>query len=471
MINLSNQRSTELLYHDSALRHEFKVWRMQSDGPTKPFAKHRSQIERVTNLLEAHLETIDAANVTVAYEPQETAYSHLLGVYRIWSYFRSKFIMRADNRLGDMLRCADELAWACYKPAREKAKKAGQIDDEQLKEPPLVFFSGDATPFVQTRATPFMPEGLTDRDIANFSELILSLPVPVVGVPWFQLNHLPAIPVVAHEVGHTVEHDFKIAEPLETLIANLNICPKRHEPWLQWRKEIFADVYACICIGPAFLLALMGYLLGDAQEVQKEERQQGKWGDYPTRSLRIRLNIQTLKRLELFSHGGSPEKLGQFLTALGQVWQTAYPQHGMQQFEDDVDKIISSLINAKFDAFGGVALRDVVQYGPKELVNSWYLSDDILANTSFPIQAKTWSFRVLAAAPTLAFAREPQCYYNSNVRAAVLKSLLVAIPEGTRDADPDTDKALAARKRAVDDEMGRRLTGFFQKRATGAAQE
>ena len=83
-----------------------------------------------------------------------------------------------------------------------------RLDAGKLKEPPLLFCSSNASPFIQRRNTPFLAEGVTADDMERFDAALAFLPIPIIGVPWSQANHLPAAVVIGHEVGHAVERDF-----------------------------------------------------------------------------------------------------------------------------------------------------------------------------------------------------------------------------------------------------------------------
>ncbi|MDX1418171.1 MAG: hypothetical protein R3293_28485, partial [Candidatus Promineifilaceae bacterium] len=430
-----------------------------------PFAKHKSQIDLVTIQLIEFLDDMQVKNIAADFATQELAYCKMLGIYRIWSYFRSKLNLRRDQQFEKLLRCADELAWDCYQPARAKALDSGFIELEALKEPPLVYFIGAASPEAQARTTPFIPEGLSDRDIIDFAALVLSLPVPIVGVPWFQLNHLPALPVVAHEVGHAVETDFQLTEPTIALFNELVTDPQRREAWLSWRKEVFADVYASICMGPAYLVALIDFLLAEKDDIEKEERLPGNWGDYPTRSLRVLLNLKVLDKLNLLQFAGEPVELGRFLESLARVWFDAYPQYLMPEYGQDIENIVPTLLDAQFPAFGGTPLRDLVAYDQTHLRSSWYLGKDVLSQSIFPAEViDGCPYRTLAAAPALAHAFAAHRYLEVGVQSNVLNELYRAIPPGTRAADPEDNQEARARKAAAARQKGREMSKFFSQR-------
>src|SRR6185312_7371364 len=91
---------------------------------------------------------------------------------------------------------------------------------EAVKEPPLVFFNGGSSPFTMPRNYAFQAEAVAGESIESeqVTAILRALPIPVIGVPWFQIQHLPEMLVVAHEVGHDVESDFKLTDDLLTAV-------------------------------------------------------------------------------------------------------------------------------------------------------------------------------------------------------------------------------------------------------------
>jgi hypothetical protein len=66
------------------------------------------------------------------------------------------------GRFQDYLYAADELAWACYEPAQRKVVPE-HVPTEQVKEPPLVFFNGGASPFVSSREQSYEAEAVPPK--------------------------------------------------------------------------------------------------------------------------------------------------------------------------------------------------------------------------------------------------------------------------------------------------------------------
>lgn len=172
-------------------------------------------MRRITDLL-APL-AADAGNVpadrdeAAALARQAQQERELLFAQRTWDYFRSKLTLRDRKEQRPMLRCADEFAWSCYRPAWEMARQVQTIAAHELKEPPLVDLTGSETPFVQVRQGRYRPEGVGVEDVRNYGDLLM-LPIPVIGLPWSQVKQVALFVTLAHEVGHAVDEDFGVGE-------------------------------------------------------------------------------------------------------------------------------------------------------------------------------------------------------------------------------------------------------------------
>lgn len=446
-MELLKRQATTLDHYRSALKAEFTDWRRRTQAGA-PLEKHQTQVARITASLELFLEASGApvAAGATAFSANERIFRRILGAHRLWDYFRSKLALRDVPWLRNDLVCADEFAWNCYQPAREQAKAAGALEEKRFKEPPLVFFSSEASPFVKGRDMTFALEGITTRDIEEFGEAILKLPIPVISLPWFQVNHLPAAAAIGHEVGHTVERDFGLMPVVETIFQTLPVDPKRLPAWLAWRQEIFADIYGILCTGPASVIALMNYLIDDPQVITKEQVAAPKWGVYPTRWLRMRLNFETLTQLGLDA------------TELSQPWLDVYPFHLMDSFEVDIPKVVAAVLETPLPVFGNQPLRTVIGFTPADVKQA--------RNLAFAINnggglAKGMPFRHLFAATTLAYDADPVRYQQENAHKAIIERMIAAIPAGVRSADGVLDEGKRAAHTQVDEAIGRELLDLF----------
>lgn len=456
-MSLAQLRAVELAHLNKALLAEFGEWRARSESG-QPLEKHHSQIRRITNRLEGFLAAISGApGAPASFDSNERAMTYLLGAHRIWNFFRSKFTLRDSAWLQDDLMCADELAWQCYSPAHDRAAKAGAIKAEELKEPPLVFFSSDASPFAQARDTLFLPEKISERDVLDFGKAIFSLPIPIVGIPWLQVSHLPSAVIIGHEVGHAVEHDFKLEGQVEGAISRLVIPEERKSAWLAWREEIFADVYGILCTGPAYIIGLMRYLIAREDEVEKETRTAANWGTYPTRYLRVELNFELLHQLGLAEKmAGILENLESAALPPPEAWRETYSFHLMKSFMPDVPGIVEALRTCAFSAFGEKPLEEVITFTAEDLEKTASLA--LRVNKGVLLPSGT-PMRRLYAAATLAYYADPLAYQEKDGARKVVTRILDSIPPGVRSSKvtPTPDQLSAA-----DHQAGKEMVNLFQ---------
>ena len=180
-----------------ALDAEFVHWTGITEAGGK-LEKHNSQVVALTGhlngLREATKEIFEeAGNNGTILEDGRNIESLVLGIRRIWEFFRVKLAQRHDPDQLAFLQLADELAWHCYRPVLEATPGA-------RREPPLVFLNGGLSPFALSRDTAFPAEAVPGEPLAGrtYEPILARLPIPVIGVPWHKVAHLPDLPVAAH---------------------------------------------------------------------------------------------------------------------------------------------------------------------------------------------------------------------------------------------------------------------------------
>ena len=335
----STPRITENLKRkQSSLNTVVQPWLGQNhENPN--FPRMSSQTSAAVNLLRGVLEGIEA-EITSGKLAPSTIEHRILGGYQFWNVFQSKFAQRLQKDLERFLKAADELAWLAYLPARNVAPGG----EEQRKEPPLVYFSDEASPFVDGRGQRFQPAGIPAYLIESYGWPAASrrLPFAMIGVPWFQLGFLPGALAIAHEVGHSVEDDFALGEPLKALITAA--APQRASTWNSWTGEMFADLWACLALGPAFVHALADTLW---LQYQLDPSAQSK--EYPPPPLRIWWNIEVL-------HQNGYE------TSLTGIWPDVAKFDAQSDLGVDAKQIAKQWLTHSFAEFGNRTLPAVLNF-------------------------------------------------------------------------------------------------------------
>ena len=346
---LAGRKKQELEQKVKALEDELDGWCEKSEKG-EAFEKHNTQIRAVRAQMQGWNEQVRGK--LDEYAAQQNADGFLskcpnadrliLSQHRIWDYFRSKFIQREEPLFNPYLAAADEFAWACYHPIQQLVYP--DLQNAARKEPPLVFFNGGASPFSLSRDRSFQPEMVAGETLnIDPANIVNKLPIPVVGVPWQQISHLPEALVIGHEVGHIVEDDFELEEGLKTLLdAALEDADKeRKSAWHSWLGEIFADLYGCLAAGPAFAGALIDFLAKDSDRISTEEKTNANWGRYPTDFLRVKIVLEALESM------GFAAEIADYQTLWGN-FSSKMPA----EYEKDIEKIVPMLLDGAHPKLG-----------------------------------------------------------------------------------------------------------------------
>ena len=337
----------------------------------------------------------------------------ILEIYRVWEFFRAKLAMRYVPWLGRYLLAADELAWRCYAPMIPYMEGPG-------REPPLVFLSSASSPFTMPRGSAYEAEDVPGEAIssADLAALLRSLPIPVVGVPWFQLRHLPDALVIAHEIGHDVEQDVGLGAGLDVAIRGAIADDARREAWLCWRGEVFADAFGVLTTGPAFVGALIDFVAGPPRFIATERPSRAAWGLYPTRALRVMLAVAVLREY------GFPAEA----TGLEERWQSVYPRHASEGFVDDIPRVAHSMLATRLDALDESSLGELGLFTPamhKRAVDS---ARDALGRTA----PRADDAPTLIAAARIAYETGDARYEEHDVASRILRKIACTQQVGVR---------------------------------------
>ncbi|NUT50506.1 MAG: hypothetical protein HOV94_24840, partial [Saccharothrix sp.] len=266
-MSLAARKLAELDGKLAGIEAELRPW-LADTREGRPLRKHRTQLLRITDTLQGLVDRMATERAALAVDDADVLdeckrlQEGILEFYRLWEFFRSKFALRYHGNYREFLALADEFAWACYRPALDLAVVTHRPKETGV-EPPLVYFSGDFSPFAHPRHEQFDvegPDGVRESDA--FLRVLRELPVPVIGLPWYQLDHLPDLLLLAHEVGHCVEADFRLGRATERHVGSTwrDVPPDRLTAWRVWSGELFADCFATVVAGPAYVGALADFL-------------------------------------------------------------------------------------------------------------------------------------------------------------------------------------------------------------------
>jgi hypothetical protein len=422
-MSLSERKSVELRRKAWSLRAEFRYWREQS-APGQRLERHCSQIRRVTRQIAkaqvAVLREVKAVSesgqiVSDAQRLEEV----VLELHRIWEFFRRKFALRHVPWFTTYLAAADDFAWACYEPPCKRAVSSGAIRPEAIRQPPLLFFSGADSPFAVSRGGTYFAEvpEFDGPPIARFEDLLRDLPIPVIGIPWHQLSHIPDALVIGHEVGHNVLDDLGFEEELKRALMEA-VSLDRVGAWESWLHEVFADLYGILSAGPAFVGSLLDFLATDRDAVAEERVAGPNWGTYPTVYLRALLAFATLRHLGFEAAADAAEE----------GWRREYIRHTSLEFEPDLPAVVAAVLGTRINALGDSTVSEIHRFTQADHRRAQDDAERILAQRMLGSDDS----RCLLAAARLAFETDPIQYEHVNATERILERLELGRENGAR---------------------------------------
>jgi hypothetical protein len=412
----ADRKQAELQAKLAGLDDEFATW-LEASEQDMPLEKHHTQIRAVIGSLAVPVEHLRGRIGSPGQLDQWTQTEReLLRIHEVWDFFRQKLALRDVPVFRPYLDLADEFTWACYEPAQRLGRASGALPPDGMREPPLTFLGPAAAPFAIPRGSSYAQQvspGVMNS--AELADVVRCLPIPVVGVPWFQLRHLPDALVLAHEVGHHVEDDFGLTLTLAALTdAALADVPGEHRRrWHGWLGEVFADVYGALCAGLAFGQALVDFAMtGPEASVGT--------ADYPPLGIRVRVVAEALGR------GGAAGR-GEAMLA---QWAADFPAEPASEYGDEAAAVVRALIAGPYPQFGRVPLTSVADAARWE-VTAQETAAALLRRSQL---SPAIDVRILLAAAGLAFARNPRAYGERDATQAVLAHARVIETRGLRAA-------------------------------------
>jgi len=343
------------------LNRELRHWKEVSRDAQTRFRTNHSQIRAFALIVHSFSSAIYLRTREPGFS-QADAYAltkDVLALFRIWEFLRTRLAQRLEERFHKSLVVADEFAFACYQAA------AAQL----YKEPPLVFLNGGFSPFILPRGREFQAE-FVPNDLIQGEELLDAmsrLPFPVIGVPWYQVASAWELPVIAHEVGHSIEGDLGLSHELRARVKAAVADASRMDVWKGWCSEAFADYYGCYAVGPSFVSNLGEFLT--ATGVTAGDR-------YPPASIRLELNFAFLGTEFATPGDGIPSPVPALRDRFSELLKVPAE---FVPYKHDVAQVAESLraLDVKLPHFSAANYRNAYKLAARALTESVHSVHDV----------------------------------------------------------------------------------------------
>jgi hypothetical protein len=287
----------------------------------------------------------------------------------------------------------------------------------------------------------------------DFKKVVESLPISVISIPWFQVQHLPDALVIGHEAGHVVEFDLNLSSRIKTILndamANEDVPLSHREGWRSWQSEIFADLWGTLCAGPAFTGCLLDFLAMDKHFIQVQKKTKNDWGDYPTIYMRVLLSLKTLELMNFADKSAE----------LKQQWTQTFPNHAMADWEEDIPVIIKALMTQPFPELNDKKLPEIISFSRAQYKLAYENAE--LAIQGFPLKGSDQC--ALIAASRIVFEQKTEPAVLKKIQNKIIKKVLEIRTQGVRGTDKQDSNDLAAKKDKADQKAGEALFELFLK--------
>jgi hypothetical protein len=254
-------RLVETLEGLQDLRAAVKAW-TETFAQTAHVGQYRTQLTSLSSVLlptlhqiERHVEeAASKAEGRRIYGLARATDQRVAFCWRLWRWFADRFDQREDEVLRPTLLAADEVVWSVWATAW---RAAGQTPGPA----PLPYIDtvhiANATPRV---APPAAVRVSNSDDLLR--EQLATLPIPIIGLPPVVLRRPWWLVVAVHEAGHHVQYDLdehlvaRVAVALGEAVTAVGADEQQRREWSNWGRELFADAFSAVMVGPASLWAV-----------------------------------------------------------------------------------------------------------------------------------------------------------------------------------------------------------------------
>jgi hypothetical protein len=332
-----------------------RVWQ-RAEELRKAFGPYRDRVETLSLFL---LEMLNAIQDEIESVERDYGRTHIYQtlselakveqsldeIQTTWQLFRTCFEQRVLPNFEPVMPLMDAIAFDCYHPVLDEARRAGLTESSFLKEAPLTYLhiGLDVSPWrrhVQAQARQGAP-----------------LPIPLIRVPREDVDNVWNLLSICHEVGHDLYHNLNLEEETRQKIyltlKSLGVSDQRAQLWINWHAELFADLFGTLIAGPAFVDAGMERLAGPPDLMLRLDPHD----PHPTPYLRPFLGTFLVREMGFVDEA----------VHLEEEWVSVYGSSPeFQMFFQEIPYVVHTLVHGEYQSLKGRALSGFVRVYKQE---------------------------------------------------------------------------------------------------------
>jgi hypothetical protein len=332
-----------------------RVWQ-RAEELRKAFGPYRDRVETLSTFLLEMLNAIQDEIESVERDYGRThVYQTLAELAKVeqsldeiqttWQLFRTCFEQRVLPYVEPVMPLLDAIAFDCYFPVLDEARRAGLPESSYLKEPPLTYLD------IGLGVAPWR------RHVQAQARQGAPLPIPLVRVPREDVDNVWNLMAICHEVGHDIYHDLNLEEETRQKIyltlKSLGVSDQKAQLWITWHAELFADLFGTLIAGPAFVDAGMERLAAPPEQMLRFDPHD----PHPTPYLRPFVGTFLIREMGFVDEAVHLEE--EWVSVFG-----SSPE--FQSFFQEIPYVVHTLVHGEYQSLKGRALSGFVRVYSQE---------------------------------------------------------------------------------------------------------
>jgi hypothetical protein len=278
---------------------------------------------------------------------KDRAHTWVRGIEKIWDFYFELFGQR-QSKFGSWLLSCDRIALDCYQYAFLGIGTSKSVP----APPPFSYMRTGFSPATYRRGIPLTKLGKQLN------------PFPLIQLPYHRLVNPWTLGAMLHEVSHNLQTDLGLSKAIPKAIASrllkAGLPASVIATWVNWNREIFADLSGLQLGGPSIVGSLLDILARSPEVMVRFS----PGAPHPTPILRAYVNFELLRRM------GYPERARRFRKLWGRLYPNLrggnIPSPVVDTLADAIPLVVDQICFQPLRELGDKSLAQVLRFEDKE---------------------------------------------------------------------------------------------------------